>query len=211
MKYDIHTHNIKAGKNSIFANSTKFDDRQPFSIGVHPWELNEVQTDQIDIFSHVKDHFCLAIGEIGLDRIKGPSLTLQTDRFCQQIALSEEHKLPVIIHCVRAFEELIQLKRMLKPAQPWIVHGFEKTAYLNKLLENGFYISVGHRVLTNEKLQGILHEIPLERLFLETDESSITIEVIYDHVAQLIHLPVNQLEKQIETNIKRVFPKWKIG
>jgi TatD DNase family protein len=211
MKYDIHTHNIKAGKNSIFANSTKFDNQKAFSVGIHPWELNEAQIDQIDIFAHVKDEFCLAIGEIGLDRIKGPNLTVQTDRFCQQIALSEEHKLPVIIPCVRAFEELIQLKRILKPAQPWIVHGFEKTAYLNKLLETGFYISIGHRVLTNEKLQSILPKIPFERLFLETDESSINIDVIYDQVAQLLYLPLHQLEKQIEINIKRVFPKWKIG
>lgn len=211
MKYDIHTHNKQAGKNSIFANSTKFDVRQPFSIGIHPWELNEIQIDHIDIFSHLKDDYCVAIGEIGLDRIKGPSLIVQTERFSEQIALSEANNLPVIVHCVRAYDELIQLKRLLEPAQPWIVHGFEKTAYLNKLLENGFHISIGHRVLTNEKLQAILPEIPLERLFLETDESSITIEVIYDYVAQLIHLPVNELEKQIEINIKRVFPKWKIG
>ncbi len=211
MKYDIHTHNKHAGKNSIFANSTKFDDRQPFSVGIHPWEENESLFEDVDWFNLLTAENCVAVGEIGLDRMKGPDLNLQKTLYIKQIELSEHYNMPVIIHCVRALEELIQLKRLVQPTQPWIVHGFGKTAYLGRLLENGFYISVGHRVLTNEKLQGILHKIPLERLFLETDDSGINIEEIYEKVAQLIHLPVNQLEKQIETNIKRVFPKWKIG
>jgi TatD DNase family protein len=211
MKYDIHTHNLSAGKHCIFSHSTLKKANSPFSVGIHPWDSAESDFSAVNWTYLLSAKYCVAIGEIGLDRMKGPNLPTQINGFKKQLLLSEQFELPVIIHCVRAFDELILLKRALKPTQPWIVHGFEKIAFTKKLLDEGFFLSIGHRVLTNEKLQVILHEIPLERLFLETDDSGINIEEIYEKVAQLIHLPLNQLEKEIESNIKRVFPKWKIG
>jgi TatD DNase family protein len=211
MQFDIHTHHPIKSLLSIYNGIHPDVHDFPFSFGVHPWKADELVPDSLAWQTILNHPNCVALGEIGLDALKGPELSVQMDTFIHQIEFSENYRLPVIIHCVRAFEELIQLKRLLEPAQPWIVHGFEKTSYLFRLLETGFYISVGHRVLSNEKLQSILPQIPLERLFLETDESNIKIDVIYDHVAQLLHLPVHQLEKQIEENIKRTFPKWKIG
>ena len=54
---------------------------------------------------------CIALGEIGLDKLKGPSMEVQLAVFKEQIALSEKLELPVIIHCVRAWNELVLVKK----------------------------------------------------------------------------------------------------
>ena len=48
---------------------------------------------------------------------------------------------PVVIHCVKAYNELILLKKKLKPKVPWVVHGFNQNEQiLNALLKNDFFI-----------------------------------------------------------------------
>jgi TatD DNase family protein len=138
-------------------------------------------------------------------------MEIQLAVFKEQIALSEKLELPVIIHCVRAWNELKQVKIELKPKQIWIFHGFIKTRILNEVLENGFHISIGTAVLTNKKVQDILPAIPNNRLFLETDHSNCLISTVYQKVSELKKLPLQELEEILENNFKRVFTRWKIG
>ena len=207
MLINIHTHR-STGRQIEVVNRT-FEDLVPeyFSFGIHPWEI-ELWEEKINEMNQVLSvENCLAVGEIGLDKLKGPNLVRQMTIFKQQIQLAEQHKLPVILHCVKAWNELKNLKRELKPKQPWIFHGFSKAALTKEVLNEGIYISLGQAILTSLSLQNTLLNIPLDRLFLETDDASCTIEEIYQKVSELKNIPLSELEKQLEENFKLVFTK----
>ncbi len=207
MLINIHTHR-STGRQIEVVNRT-FEDLVPeyFSFGIHPWEI-ELWEEKINEMSQVlSEENCLAVGEIGLDKLKGPNLVRQMTIFKQQIQLAEQHKLPVILHCVKAWNELKNLKRELKPKQPWIFHGFSKASLTKEVLNERIYISLGQAILTSLSLQNALLNIPLDRLFLETDDASCTIEEIYQKVSELKNIPLSELEKQLEENFKLVFTK----
>jgi TatD DNase family protein len=179
------------------------------SIGVHPWHIErtdlaqaQAQLDQLASNSTV-----LAIGECGLDRTIATPLPLQFEAFSWQIALSERLGKPLIVHCVRAFSELLQLKKQLSPNQPWIIHGFTgKPALASQLLQHGCYLSFGKALLHHQQTQNSLSITPLERLFLETDAAiEVTIGEIYAAAAKILQLDLPTLQRQIVANFNRVF------
>jgi len=211
MQFNIHTH-VSSGQATEIVNSTGNQvEFQLFSVGIHPWDSENSTLKIGGLSEKLNSKRCIALGEIGLDKLKGPSMEIQLSVFKEQIALSEELELPVIIHCVRAWNELKQVKKALNPKQIWIFHGFTKTRLYKEVLENGFYISIGTAVFTDEKVQEILLAIPNERLFLETDNSNCLISAVYQKVSELKKLPLHELEQILENNFKRVFTRWKIG
>lgn len=141
--------------------------------GIHPWRADEefVVPDLTDK---------LAIGECGLDAVRGASKERQEAVFLQQIALSEEARKPLVIHCVKALDRLLRLRRELHPAMPWMLHGFRgKPQQLRSLLDAGFYVSFGFRC--NEES---LRRCPTEFLMLETDaDEEHSISKIYNIAA----------------------------
>lgn len=182
------------------------------SIGVHPWKAHFVSDNQIDnlIVNQIKDS-TLAIGEIGLDRMKGPGLDRQISVFKRQIEISENVKLPVIIHCVKSWETISMIKRKLQPKQTWIFHGFAKANLLKEVLHEKIIISIGKDVINNLKLQSVISFIPDNMLLLETDDADTPIEKVYEKVAQLKGISTLLLCEIIEKNFKHIFPKWQIG
>ncbi|MEG1839499.1 MAG: TatD family hydrolase, partial [Bacteroidaceae bacterium] len=118
-----------------------------------------------------------------------------------QVSVAEQLRLPVVIHCVRAFNELIQLKKKISPTTPWIIHGFRaKKSIVEQLIKQGFYISFGEKYQ-----QDALCLVPLNKLFLETDESENNIEILYQQIADARSIPYYQLLTQIQQNSKDVF------
>jgi TatD DNase family protein len=146
-----------------------------------------------------------------LDKLKGPGINKQIEIFKRQILLSEDFHLPVILHCVKSWNELRVLKRELNPKQTWIFHGFTKSSLTEEVLKEGIYISIGHAILTSSTLQSALKNIPLNRLFLETDDAECAIEEIYAKVSELKNIPLSELQSQLEENFKNVFTKWITG
>jgi TatD DNase family protein len=109
MFFNIHTHHFQnQGFEIINKEDNPFTDGL-FSYGIHPWNAAKWLELEKDFFAETNHENCLAIGEIGLDKLKGPSIQEQIDVFKAQIAISEQHQLPVIIHCVKAWNELKQL------------------------------------------------------------------------------------------------------
>lgn len=211
MLFNIHTHFFTGRTIEIVSRTNWQKDGEYFSVGIHPWDSDNLDFELEMIQNEIKNPFCLAIGEIGLDKLKGPNIEIQENVFRKQIALSEEFQLPVIIHCVKAWNELQQLKRELKPSQTWVFHGFSKAAILENVLQEGLMISIGTAILTNKKLQDVLNNIPNDRLFLETDDAEIPIYSVYEKVSELKKLSLSELEQIIENNFKKVFTKWTIG
>jgi len=109
----------------------------------------------------------VAIGETGIDKLKGPSYDIQIPVFEKHIALSESLKKPLIIHCVKAWDELIRVRRQSQPSQPWIIHGYRSNPELTKrLIKEGFMFSVGDKINIES-----LALIPLDSLFCETTKT----------------------------------------
>lgn len=209
MHYDIHTHTKKNSGIEILNTDLQFIPVALHSVGIHPWSAN---IDQLALVQHKSSSpNCLAIGEIGLDKVKGPDLEQQEQCFLKQIEISETRNLPVIIHCVKAWNELQAIKRRLKPKQVWIYHGFTKANLVEDVLNEGLYISIGSSILTNNTLQKALERIPKNRLFIETDDSTASIELIYQKISEIKKISLRDLEDQLEANFKQVFTKWKTG
>ena len=211
MFINIHTHQFhNQGIEIINKEDNPFTEGL-FPYGIHPWNAAKWLELEKDFFAETNHENCLAIGEIGLDKLKGPSIQEQIAIFKAQISISEQHQLPVIIHCVKAWNELKQLKQELKPQQPWIYHGIEKASIVEDVINSTTYLSFGAAIFTNLKLQKALLKVPLNQLFLETDTADCSILTLYAFVSKLKNIPLQELEISIEQNFKRVFTKWKNG
>ncbi|EJX09042.1 TatD-related deoxyribonuclease [gut metagenome] len=204
---DIHTHHLSQCSASAIVNCFP-DTFCPeiggwYSIGYHPWFLPmSAAPMRWELFEKLLAHpQVLAVGEAGLDKYAEASLSFQLKVFAHQVVLSERVGKPMVIHLVKALDELLRLKREMCPVQPWIIHGFRgKPALAEMLLHHGFYLSFG------EKYQEeTLKRIPVDRLFLETDESSLSIELCYKRVALLRGCSEKELLESVSRNVKVVF------
>ncbi|MBE7698098.1 TatD family hydrolase [Tenacibaculum finnmarkense] len=212
MKFiNIHTHTNSDENFSIlncYPNSTDFN--TPFSIGIHPWFINKntIEDELIFIKKKLLYKNCYAIGECGLDRLSEVNYTLQIAVFKEQINLSEEFKKPLIIHCVRSFQEIIQIKKELKPRQKWLIHGFHKNSQIaTDLIKNGCFLSFGKALLYSEKLQEVFFTIPLDKIFLETDDAKIDIATVYEKASRIKNTSVKKIQENIHQNFNTLFIK----
>ena len=210
---DIHTH-ISSIQKDVFSIENKYpnstDFSTPFSIGIHPWYISEntLQNDIKIIEEQLSSENCYALGECGLDRITDVDFSLQIKVFKQQIRLSEKYNKPLIIHCVRAFQEIIQLKKEMNPKQPWIVHGFNKNHQIAlDLIRHQICMSFGKSLLKNEKLQETFSKLPLDFLFLETDTSEEHIENIYNIASELRKTEKQIIINTVKQNFSRIFKR----
>ncbi len=175
------------------------------SVGIHPWHLAETNfSEQWQWLTQaVRDKRVVAIGEAGLDKVVGVPFDLQRHAFRQVALLAEEMNLPLLIHAVKAFNEVIALKKELHPCNPWIIHGFRgKKELAQTCLRHGLYLSFG------EKYQEeALCVTPLEYLLLETDESAVDIRELYRRASLLKRITEEELREKAEQNIRRLFFK----
>jgi len=187
---DIHTHDINSNNQYAIINM-KLNEAQDmldlskhkfFSIGIHPWDVHRVESEMTQMLEkHASSQKVKAIGECGLDKNSTATFEAQMEVFEKQILISENTLKPIIVHCVGYFNELINLKKTLKPSQAWIIHGFRgKPELAKQLIMSGFYISYGEKF----NIQSV-KITPLENLCIETDESSMIIEEIYKNIATI--------------------------
>jgi TatD DNase family protein len=196
---------------SLMAHEEKKPSEVPgvaYTYGVHPWFLNEgnyaQQLNSVRQMANLSD--VIAIGEAGFDRIKGPTPDLQRKAFSEQIIISEEFKKPVVIHCVRAWDELLAAHKKLKPKMQWLVHGFRGNAVLaTQLLAKGMYLSFWFNFVISPESGKLLKQLPADRIFLETDGADIDIRNIYEKVAVDLDLPVEELKSVILNNFNTFF------
>ena len=166
---DAHTHQLRKGAIVDVAPATELHDGFLYSKGIHPWRVTD-DADMDLLKRACMDPRVVAIGECGLDNVCDSPMELQERLFRQQISLSEELKKPLIIHCVRAHDRLLAIRREMDPQQAWIFHGFRlKPTIARRIIESGMYVSLGSKF--NEESAII---IPEERLLIETDDDPVT-------------------------------------
>lgn len=214
MYIDIHTHQQRTSTQEVLSiyNLNVPDhhcrcgldlEHTYYSLGIHPWKIDEHLL--ADNLRYIEDNAwfeCVkAIGECGLDRSTHTPWDLQMQAFRAQITISEKVKKPLIIHCVKAFDDLIALKKAIKPEQAWIIHGFRgKPEQMLQLIRWGFCLSFGIQ-FNSESMK----QLPLDHLFLETDDTGEPLNLIYNHAANVLDIPEINLIDQLEKNFAQRF------
>jgi TatD DNase family protein len=177
-----------------------------YTFGIHPWFLNEDNYKRLvaSVRNLANHSDIIAIGEAGFDRLRGPAIELQREAFEEQVAISEETRKPVIIHCVRAWDELLSFQKKLKPKMPWLVHGFRGNFELaGQLLSKGMYLSFWFDFILRSESRDLLRRLPVDKIFLETDGAEVDIRKIYEKVAFDLDISVDELKSIILKNYNR--------
>jgi TatD DNase family protein len=214
---NFHTHNSSANpdEKSIYNLMIKGIEVLPklennwISVGIHPWyiDIENWELDLSKIKKWIDNEQVMAIGECGLDRLAQVSIAQQLLVFEAQVKLAEQTQKPVIIHCVRAFNELIRWKIQNKPIVPLVVHGFNnKQEVAQQLLAHGFYFSLGTALMNPQSnASKVIKVTPIERLFLENDDRNALIETVYEAAANHLEITISELKNQIWANFATVF------
>lgn len=210
--FNLHTHQFTNQPNVLeLVNQypQEFEAAIPlYSIGIHPLFIDEnrLEKDFQILDQKLATPQCLALGECGLDKRSETPFELQQTVFEKQLILAEKYQKPVVIHCVAAFQEVIEIKKRLKISVPMIIHGFSKNEKLAKqLIDNEFYISFGKYLLRNPELKSVFKSIPNDRFFLETDTIEEGIRDVYALAAKYKELELNELQEIINKNYNKVF------
>lgn len=200
---DIHTHHLPQVPGKAIVNSypEAFTPQEGgwYSVGIHPWRISSAKQQlPAELVAHPQ---VLAIGEAGLDRLADTPIDIQTEVFEFQARIAAEADKPLVIHLVKAVDQLLKLKQALRPSNPWIIHGFRgKPALAEEFLRHGFYLSFGERYQADA-----LRITPPDRLFLETDESPVPIAELYRRAAGVRGILPEQLGETVRENIGKVF------
>lgn len=207
MIIDVHTHNRMRNDAIISLNPHEFRPEQGkyYSVGIHPWitdsmkDINEEMAFLERVCLHER---VVAIGETGIDKLRGADLTLQRQIFERHIRLSEALNKPLIIHNVRATNETLELYKKYKPLQPWILHGFRGNAHIvHTVLKNSeIYVSFGEKYSVQS-----LCETPMDRILIETDESKLSINEIAKKIAADKDIGLQSFMRSIKNNIEKSF------
>ena len=171
-----------------------------YSIGLHPWYIDESLIPEVRKFAVLPS--VVAIGETGLDKNTAKNqddFSLQKEIFTEHILISEEVKKPLVIHCVKAWDELLHIHKSSKPSMPWIIHGFRGNAILaTQLLNAGLYLSFG----INHNAEALKVAWDKGRLFAETDDADIGIREICATIACKLDISINDLLDEISNLFK---------
>ena len=211
---DIHTHQILNSEEvlsipSIFLQNIDFQYGIdfPFTSAIHPWHATLFSSEEIDLMLRKLTDYprLIAVGETGLDKACNIDYQFQKRVFEQHIEFAENQHKPLIIHAVKSWNEIIVYVRKIKV--PVILHAYTAGPEITRqLIDLGCNFSLGKAVLNlSSHLQESLKLIPDDSLFLETDNSSLSIIEIYDQVSKLFDRSLNELKNQINQNYRRVF------
>lgn len=200
MIIDCHTHDHNRADAVISVAPTDFRPKEGFtySVGIHPWST--VQSTNFSILAEAAAHpAVIAIGETGIDRLRGADTEIQKKIFERHITLSEQLHKPLILHVVKAVDEVLAIRKAMKPRMPWIWHGFRGNAQMaRQLTGKGIYLSLGERF--NPKAAEVIDS---DMLLLESDESMLSIREIAERVAASRGEPADDVMLTAARNLQR--------
>lgn len=210
---DIHSHdrNSLQRPGRIVLHSYRLGSAEPlpphpFSAGIHPWDAGK----GFDIHA-LLDYlvYCKAdaVGETGLDFSRGRiGAREQESIFRLQLETASQRRLPVIVHCVRAFEQTMAILKEY-PLPGVVFHGYigspQQTA---RVTDAGYYISAGPVSFRSPKTSASLRIAPLELLFCETDDTGLDTEEVYSAAGEILETHLPELKSRFYKNFKKLFP-----
>ena len=203
---NFHSHDINAQQALISVDVDEFNPQygKVYSVGIHPWNIDDDWQDKVKRLEQVAQHpLVVAIGETGLDSLKGPNIELQQEVMQAHIDIAAAAGKPLVIHCVRTSQQVIKLWHDNPHAHnvAWVIHGFRGNDNVaRQLIDAGFYLSFGVKHNT-----AALAITPLDHLLLETDDNpSESIDDVLRQVAQAKHSSVWRLRRQVRHNALKI-------
>jgi len=214
---DLHTHQIIDQENVVSVLSHNLFDPLPqvdaphfFSSGAHPWFIKpSMETDSLvtKLKKLSQEPRFLCIGEIGLDRLKGASLDVQTLWLENQIEYACTINSPaVILHCVRAFDLFLAILKKSKYGGAFIFHDYSGNASITKALINDprVYFSLGNSIHRQNSSEHFF-SLNLGKIFFETDDSDRNIKESYSTFSKRSGVDLNELKSAVGDNFSRLF------
>ncbi len=192
-------------------------------MGLHPTSVKDNYKEELQHVEELmaKRHF-YAVGEIGIDLYWDTStLEIQKKAFKHQIQLAKKYKLPIVIHCRDAFDEIFEVLETEKDdALFGIFHCFTGTfEQAQKAISYNMKLGIGGvATFKNGKIDQFLNQIDLKHIVLETDspylapkpyrgkrnESSYIIKVL-EKLSELYNLPQETIAEITTQNSKDIF------
>ncbi len=194
-------------------------------VGVHPENCEEYNENlEKELANLCKDKKVVAIGEIGLDyHYTKENKVIQKEVFISQILLANKLKLPIVIHTRDAIGDTMEIVRKYANClkNGVVFHCFNASEeILNEIINMGFYVSYGGVITFNnaKNLINIVEKTPLDKILTETDCPYLSpvpfrgqinepknINLIIKKISEIKNIDLNELEKIIENNTKKIF------
>lgn len=178
---------------------------EPRARGIHPWQA----ADQNVEFAVTDAMFADAdaVGETGLDFVCGVDRVAQDRLFRLHLDAAQRLCLPVVLHCVRAFEPVMNILREYR-LRAVIFHGFigsEQQA--TRAVGRGYYLSFGPATTRSPRTVAALRSVPLERIFAETDDTGADIADVYEMICRVRGVEMETLKERLAQNYYDIFDK----
>lgn len=153
---------------SVIKMSKRFSGIIP-AIGIHPWHAEKADEAKFKILEkYLQKYPDLWLGECGIDRIKNPDTKVQSEVFSRQIELANKYARPLIIHAVKAENEMYQFLPLLPKRT--IFHSFGGSAEWGQKIQSfGFYLGLNFSFFKKDDAAEILPKLDLHKILLETD------------------------------------------
>ncbi len=146
-----------------------------YAFGLHPWFLaqeNDSSIAELERFLQQRPAGLVAIGECGLDGAIDVPMSLQIDMLEKQLVLASQYQLPVILHCRKAYNELLRIVKQYSLPRGGVWHAFSGSRQqAEQFIELGFMLGIGGVITYEraEKTRKAVAKLPVESLLLETD------------------------------------------
>ncbi len=210
---DIHTHKHPENPDemAIISLDVEAEPLPMCSIGIHPWRTQEanktphfIEKSLQLLASKATDPRVMAIGEAGMDKMQGADPEVQRNLFERQALIAEQVGKPLVIHVVKFVDEIVEIHKKLKPTNRWIIHGFRgKPMQAQTFIDRGIDLSFGQHY----NPQSLIMAYESHRLWLETDQSDMTITSHYQSVSHHLGLTPDDLKLTIYHQASSLFGK----
>lgn len=205
MIYDVHTHHLPStpGEAIVQLTPDAFT-LQPghfYSVGLHPWDIRDDWRTQMGKLLVMTLHtHVLMIGEAGLDKKNSPApMEVQMEVFREHVRLSELIRKPLIVHCVKAFDELLSIRKEMKATLPWVIHGFRGgIEQWQQLTRAGLIVSIGKHYDAT-----LIKELTPAHLLIESDDTT-ELGSIYNLVSTDTGFSASELQQHVADNTYRL-------
>lgn len=212
--YNVHTHYAaQAAQERVLRNAYMYAQRlrpvtYALSAGLHPWFITgNMAGARHNLYAALQNPQVKALGECGLDRLKGPPLPEQVRFLEMQKELAHEAAKPLLIHCVRAYDEVLAL---LKDCTvPVILHDYRAGEVLSRrfLQYPQFFFSLGKGLLRADPTHvKVFAMLPQQRILFETDTLRIPVQEIYQRYTSLYGGDPEELKHTIGHTVQRLWP-----
>ena len=220
LKSSVRSYELAKNNENIFA-----------SAGIHPHDADTVDKNSLEKLEELVRHYkVIAVGEIGLDYFRNLSpQEKQIEAFRLQLELADNHKMPLIIHCRDAYNDLLDILKNYQTSN-WqgVIHCFAASWQIaEKFLELGFHIGFTGIItyykdkskLGNEpEIYSVIRNTPLDKILIETDSPFLApvpergkrneplfVKYVGEKIAHIRNTSFEEIEKATSENTKKLF------